>query len=670
MAPTRRNTIYLTPEEDKRIRKSFQDRLQKCQELSGQPREPDDSQDRRRNLTAASLMSDMALGAQGLGMNQQEDTMVTLGVGRPYPPCTKLLRDLQPITLTELRMDEHHRGRVLTVKRTAPVTSLKASSWTMVKQDGLEDSDDSERLEIVLHRSKQMDGLLEAGSIFQIKEPYYTLSDQGDPTLRIDHPSDLIIHPKGAQVSNQGTSGGDAEPSTAFHKKDPSKTAAESAKFFKDDGNKALQKGSLLRAHGDYSQGLRLLGSAEDSLVHDLHRNRAHVNLALGRFDEAESDGLAAVTKLDDENHKSLDAKAYYRAGSAAYSLGQFESAKGFFEEQSKLMPGDELANVSLKRAKVRLKEQESGSYNFQKIRAAMLMGRPRVDAATFSRNVTVKDSPGRGRGLFATKDMKPGDIVLCEKAFTVVWGHEDNVLTALTYDTRDDRIRVFPVGLVQAIVQKLRDNPSQVTNVMGLYSDHHTMDEPITADDETVIDTFQVHDIVARNAFGPGPVYQGGRPVDEDASHASTGLWVLTSRANHSCVSNTNKEALGDLMILRATRPIKAGDEVTHSYDESSDYETRAASLMTTWGFECTCKLCETEKSEDAAVREKRKGLESQVAEFMGNCDAAGAKRLQKRKAQGLARSLNETYDDKKYDGLPRLALGGIQRWLSEAGA
>ena len=57
--------------------------------------------------------------------------------------------------------------------------------------------------------------------------------------------------------------------------------------------------------------------------------------------------------------------------------------------------------------------------------------------------------------------DLESDKLFLCEKAFCVVWNHEDEALTAMTYDGRDDRIRVFPAGMYKAIVQKLRDNPS-----------------------------------------------------------------------------------------------------------------------------------------------------------------------------------------------------------------
>jgi hypothetical protein len=96
-----------------------------------------------------------------------------------------------------------------------------------------------------------------------------------------------------------------------------------------------------------------------------------------------------------------------------------------------------------------------------KKIRAGLSLARPRADAASFISNTKVRDSPGRGRGLFATRDISAGEIVMYERTFYVVWGPDSEALTAMTYDARDDRIRVSPVGLTKSIVQKLLSNSS-----------------------------------------------------------------------------------------------------------------------------------------------------------------------------------------------------------------
>ena len=662
----RRDTIFLTPEEDERVRKTLKGRLQKCQVLSGQPRMPGDSKSGMSQVTTASLLADIASVPEP-GLKAQKvrpDSMVAFTVGHPYQPCTALLQDLRSMRLSDLRMETHHRGRVLSVRRVAPVVNLVAFSWTVIQE---ESSGEMERLEVLLHKSKHGQDILESGSLFEIKEPYFTLSDQGDPTLRIDHPSDLFICTDSLCTADDSPSPTEEVDDSEGAASATARTAL--AREWKEEGNAALKQQALSLAHSNYTKGLQLVardGAPKEELACDLFRNRAHVNLILNRHDEARADALASLTGREDQKYKDLDSKAYLRAGCAAYDLGEFQEAKCFFGEHQKLTPGHKDATARLRKTESRLKEQATGVYDFKKIKARLPVAGPRVDAASFTHNVKVGESPGCGRGLFATCDIDSGGIILCEKAFSVVWGHEDEALTAMTYDGRDDRIRVFPAGLCKAIVRKLLDNPSQVQKVTNLYGDYRGLDNKlIMRDSSAVVDTFQVHDIVVRNTFGPGSVYSGG---EEAFSNASAGLWILASYINHSCIPNANKESMGDLMVLRATQPIRAGDEITHSYDASSDYDARTAALMNTWGFSCTCALCIAEKADGPELRKKRQGLESETNAFVERDSPVRAKRLSIVKARRLAGSINGTYDDERYSGLPRMALFKIQKWLAEA--
>ncbi|KAI1475311.1 SET domain-containing protein [Daldinia eschscholtzii] len=643
------NTVFMTERESERIRNVANNRLKKCSELAGNARERRDATAAKQQATGASLMADMGAPDPDLAQTKgRAGTFLALPVGQVYPSCVVPLQDLQPIKLADLRMETHHRGRRLTVKRASPVVPLIARPWTMVQEEGEEDM---ERLELCLHKSRHGEDVLESASSFVIKEPYFTLTDQGEPTIRVDHPSDLIICRD--EIC-------DAKDATE---------AQKIAKTCKEKGNSALEKNKLALAHAKYTDGLKaarqdIVSEANPDLARDLFRNRAHVNLLLNQLDEAKSDAKAALIGKEDERSKDLDSKAYFRAGSAAYNLGEYQEAKGFFEEQLKLTPENKTAIAYLKNIQVRLREQGTGAYNFKKIRANLSRARPRVDAASFLNNTKVEESKGRGRGLFATRDIPAGEIVICEKAFCVVWGHEKEALTAMTYDVRDDRIRVSPVGLSKAIVQKLLNNPSQIGKVMDLYGDYQGDGSGVSkTEDGPVVDTFRVHDIVSRNAFGPGSQFG-----DEGVSNASTGLWIWAAYINHSCVANAKKEYIGDLMILRATRPIAAGEEIFHSYDESSDYDARQTSLMTTWGFECSCLLCVAEKTDSPALRKKRRDLADDADQFVSTEHYLDAKRLTISKARRLLKAIEDTYDEKKYKDLPRFATQRIQEWLSLA--
>ncbi|KAL5116298.1 hypothetical protein ACEQ8H_005756 [Pleosporales sp. CAS-2024a] len=634
------NTIYLTEKESTRIRTAAQNRSKKCAQAKGNAREPREAIPSIQQATGASLLADMG-GAPDPDMTQaQGSTLPALSVGQPYSPCTLTLEELEPMQLNHLKMEIHHRGKKLAVKRASPVVGLAVRSWCMVQD---EEGKETERLEIGLHKLRHTDEVLELTKTFIIKEPYFTMTDDGEATIRIDHPSDLVLNTD--EIADS-----ELKDSTA---------AEKAATRCKNKGNAALKEQDLLEAYARYSEGLKIaIRHSLSSLGRDISRNRAYVSLLLGQLDGVLEDAQASLIHEDDQRSKDLDSKAYFRAGSAAYSLGQYRLAQKLFEEQQKLVPEDKDARTYLKRITARLGEQESGDYNFTKMRVKLSKACSRVDAATFTGNTVVKDSKGKGRGVFATRNIAAGGLIMCEKAFCVVWGHERDAMTAMTYDLRDDRIRVSPVGLSRAIVQKLINSPSQAPAVMDLFGDWQGSDK-----NGKVVDVFRIHDIMSRNAFGPGKQFG-----EERARNASTGLWVQAAYINHSCMPNAWKEYIGDMMVVRATRGISAGEEIFHAYDESSDYVARQASLMTTWGFHCVCKLCEAESADDAKVRAKREQLRGEAEAFVAREHWADVKRLTIAKAQRIAKGIEETYDAQRYQGLPKLAGGSIREWLAKA--
>ncbi|OAQ59351.1 TPR domain-containing protein [Pochonia chlamydosporia 170] len=649
------STLFMTPEESGRVQQTVQDVRCKRLEQMGQPREPKDPTSLIQQATGTSLMEDMASSLFGVAQKKSSpDTMPAYSVGSPYMPCTTELSQLKSIKLMDLRMETHHRGSVLALRRVSPVVTLKASSWAAMQG---ESAHDVERLEVFLHKSKFGRELLDLGLVFLVKEPYYTLNNEGEAVIRIDHPSDLVILTySDSPESWRSSTEGDSAPVT----RTPVKC--------KEEGNEALGKQDYARAHVRYTEGLEQIskdGHSNSTLCNDLHRNRSYVNLLLHRYDEAKADALSSLTRGEGEDEKLLDAKAYYRAGCAAYNLGEYDEAKGSFEQQLSLEPNNKLAKINLRRVKMRSEERATGVYDFSKIVSGLSKTEGRADTASFTSNTEIKKSPGAGRGLFATCNLEPGEIIMCEKAFCVVWGHEPEAFSVLTCDVRDDAtIRVFPAGLHKAVVQRILNNPSQSEKVLDLFSDYEGLGSKVDKQDGSpVLDTFQVHDIVQRNAFGPGQQSDG-----EDVTNASTGLWVHAAYINHSCVPNAKKDYVGDLMLLRATRRIALGDEITHSYDETSDYDTRTAAINKTWGFNCRCALCQAEEADGPALRKQRFELEKQASELIQKASPTEVKKITVNKAKRLQQSLKDTYNDKRYKGLPRRALGGIEQWLQAA--
>lgn len=654
-----RATVFLTPEETQRVTQKFEHGTAQRKTRAGEAWKAEDRKGLIQHATSTSLMQELSLASLGFGgaapQKKSEDTMMTYAVGAAYPPCTVDAADLAPMKIAELQLESHHRGKKLTVRRVSPVAELKVSSWAVVEGVG-EDASQVVVLETFLHKQRMGKDRLDSGSEFIVKEPYYTLNGDNEAVVRINHPSDLVI----ATVSEDPESWRDN-----YKVEDPAVTPEQC----KEKGNAALSKQRHSLAHAYYTRGIAAADAAADpasTLPQDLRRNRAHVNLVLQRYDEAKSDALSSLTQGASAEQQSLDAKAYYRAGSAAYALGDFAEAKRCFAEQDRLQPDSKTRQINIRRTAKRLEEQEKRRVDMDKIVASLPKVNWKPDVAGFDGDTAIKSSPGAGRGLFATRDFKAGEVIMCEKAFCAVSSRDKGsatAVTALTVDLDDAyNIRVFPAGLHRAVVQKLLDNPSSAPRILALDSGSWagTGDACVLTADGPVVDAFQVHNIVQRNAFGLAP-----QTDDEDVTSATTGLWERACYINHSCRANATKEFAGDVVALRAARAIAAGEEISHAYDDNGDYDARRALLHKTWGFACRCELCAAEGQDGDEVRARRRALLKEANEFAQSNNPSGARIIAMTKAKRLRKALDDTYDEKRFKNLPRLATNVIDHWL-----
>ena len=179
-----------------------------------------------------------------------------------------------------------------------------------------------------------------------------------------------------------------------------------------------------------------------------------------------------------------------------------------------------------------------------------------------------VKSSPGRGNGLFAAKDLGTGDMVLRERPICSSLSDEQSWYKSATYDARCPGYQMsIGVGdLRTKLVQECIRDPmlaAQVTTLSGKYSGLGT--EEVICDGVRVVDAFQIGDIVSRNAFDiPHPQPLGvnnlsqSLPATGDPSSGNAGIYLHASMMNHSCLPNAHWIIHGDVIIVRAVRPIR----------------------------------------------------------------------------------------------------------------
>lgn len=244
-------------------------------------------------------------------------TVRSCQINHAYPPSITPLSGLKPITISELRLETHHIGRVLIVRTfTDPVRIQSVQSAVEDKNSEVD------QLAVYNCDSKAPpDYMLPKDTVFAIKGPFYKNANNGGYIIRVDHLSDLVqLQPTHAMVPME------LLPRLLELDKDALRS--------KTTGNAAFKK-EYLKALDAYTEGLMCCSNDEDSLKRDLYRNRSIVNIYLHRYEAAFADATAAVipNASDNETATRNNVRALFRAGRASYVLGNYSEAKMQFEQ-------------------------------------------------------------------------------------------------------------------------------------------------------------------------------------------------------------------------------------------------------------------------------------------------------------------------------------------------
>ncbi|KAI7721533.1 hypothetical protein KC353_g1276 [Hortaea werneckii] len=562
---------------------------------------------------------------------------------KAYASSTTPAAELILMALSDLRLKTRHTGRVLVVR-----TIGQPKSNGGVESDVEDGSGSAAQLAIYnTDRLLRADELLPTDAVFAVKEPHCETT-AGDACLRVDHPSDLVrvyqsdtLMPKGLR----------SRPS------DLSKTPED----WKREGNSAYLAKSYPAAEEAYSQGLMKCSEPDDKVRYDLYRNRALVNILLKRYDRALKDAKHSIICQDEKLYQSVedprrasDAKAWYRAGRAAYELGFWIDARKYFERARALSEKAERedAERQLERTGARIAEVDAAAYNFEAMSKSANNLRNRLDHASHIKHVEKGDAGDCGGGLFAKKDFKPGDLILIARG----------IQTSLLYNT----------------VQKLMHNSNEANRFFDLYDGGYSPQcKAQMIDGVAAIDTFQTQAIIERNGFGfdsriSENFLENEVKKRQAAGNPSTGIWITASFMNHACDGNAARAFLGDMMLVRASKDIAKGQEILIPYLEPDmDHTVTLASLQQQWGFTCHCAICTAEAEVPQTQREKRTALVKKAEQMLSQHepDLVGLPDgLVVAEFEELYSRLQEIYDCKLFAKVPRIALVQVARWLCQS--
>ncbi|KAH7174555.1 uncharacterized protein B0J16DRAFT_404292, partial [Fusarium flagelliforme] len=564
---------------------------------------------------------------------------VTL-ITNPYPPSITPAAELEAIPFSQMRLQmPQHGKRVLVRVITPPVrdtTTVKAvvedEEGTAVFLDLFQQLEDKvePHWEVVLHHSVAI-----------IKEPFFMQSVDHPCALKVDHPSDIVWLRQGDERIPQKwrVDMYRGVPDGLPHKTD----------FYRMYGNKCMGEKQYAAAHRVYSFAVETAETFEQKRV--TYLNRSLANLKLDRPAKALIDATALDCETSEPHEKTL-----YRQAQAHYALGNFAECDAKLQTLVKSFPENNAARAQIRRAGARQHEQRTGDYNYKSMYEQAKATPPLIDCATYSNPVEIRDSPGRGRGLFTTRSVAAGDLLLCEKAFSYSFVDETMSPTRPLINPATKKIVIGgPAYLLPQVAQKLYHNPQFLPAFHELYHGEPNRVDVAECDGAPVVDSFKIEKIIAMNAFGaPRSTCENltdterGRNQSLEPIHstfATAGIWLMASKINHSCIGNCRRSFIGDMQIIRATKDIPANTELLFCYHPPSALECygEVQDHLSGWGFVCECALCKDRKSTSNTQIQRRAVLFNECfAHYQGTGDIDIAK------GNRLLKGIKSTYNGK----------------------
>ena len=239
------------------------------------------------------------------------------------------------------------------------------------------------------------------------------------------------------------------------------------------------------RSSNRYDRALQSLPTAEETTIIKLNRSLA--NLRLGKYDQAIEDAGELTTTFQRSE------KGFYRAARALYELRRFQESQDALLSLLAAYPNCNEAKEELSRTNLRLAEQNSGHYDFSLMYNKSKSSPPHLDCATYLGPTEIGPSRGRGRGMFVTRDVKVGELLLCEKAFAYCFANTEGDSPSsikLLLNTHTDRgFLGTQADLVTEIVQTMYRNPSTMSAFTSLYHGDYEPAKQTEVDGKPVVD-------------------------------------------------------------------------------------------------------------------------------------------------------------------------------------
>ncbi|KAK1376460.1 SET domain-containing protein [Heracleum sosnowskyi] len=328
------------------------------------------------------------------------------------------------------------------------------------------------------------------------------------------------------------------------------------------------------------------------------YSNQAEARFRLRDFNQGLKDCDEAL-KIEDAHFKTLLCKGKILINLDRYNLALQCFKIAVLDPQASV--NSEMLNGYLEKCKKMESLLRTGGFDFSDWILSGFRGKL-PELAEYIGPVEIKKSEISGRGLFATKNLDSGSLLLVTKAVAVERGilpqsDIDNSGQLVMWKNLVDKV-VDSAGKCNRtyhIICKLSNGEEEESlEVPGIDMFRPDADESLFSDEK--VDKGRLLSILDVNSLTEDMISTKvlGKSSND---YYGVGLWVLSSFINHSCYPNAKRFHIGDYVIVHISRDVKAGEELTFGYFDVFSPLCNRKKMASSWGFDCNCKRCKFEE-------------------------------------------------------------------------
>ncbi|CAK7326116.1 unnamed protein product [Dovyalis caffra] len=325
--------------------------------------------------------------------------------------------------------------------------------------------------------------------------------------------------------------------------------------------------------------------------------NRAEARSKLRDFTKALKDCDQAL-KIESTHFKSLVGKGKILLGLNRYSkaLDCFQTAILDPQANGNL----ETLNGYVQKCKKLEFQSRTGAFDLSDWILSGFRGKS-PELAEYIGPVQIKRSELSGRGLFATKNIDAGTLLLVTKAIAT----ERVILSS--QDSDENAQLVMWKNFVDKVVESATkcEEIHRLISTLSTGEDEDKLEAPEISlfrpeaeekgEANEEVDKVRILSVLDVNSLVEDSV--SAKVLGRNSDYYGVGFWVLASFINHSCNPNARRLHVGDYVLVHASRDVKAGEEITFAYFDVLSPLSKRKEKSKTWGFHCICKRCKFEE-------------------------------------------------------------------------